>query len=476
MTSQATELKRTITTTGATAIVVGSMLGAGIFLAPALVASYTTSVAAYLAYWLIGGLTALAGAASFAELGAMMPRSGGEYAFLQRAFGNSVALAAGWTLVLIVFPGSIASMVSALTQYQVLPWINAWSGNDYAVTSALGTGLNIGIILLLTLLNIAGARLSSSAQTVIVALPLGILTVLAFVGLAFAPEAQSSARYVPVATDVLSPTSTSLSVFALAFMATYFAYSGWNAAGYVAGEVKDPARNVPRALLIGTTIVTVLYLLLSWFFVQTLGLEGLRQAPEAGTASVVAWLGQAHGAWMSIPIALGVLASVNSSVLSGARITYALSEDELLPPFLGRVSRRNGSPHVALWFQALVSIVLVLTGTFNELLMLTSLTMLIIGAAAVSALLYLRRREPHAERPFRVPFYPWVPLVYLVGCLVVIGSQFHTAILAILQGEDESRSHTYVLAGVLAFVSIIVLHALWQRFNPAAPTDSSPSL
>ena len=446
------------------------MLGVGIFLAPALIASYAGSVSAYMLYWIIGGLTALAGAASFAELGTMMPRSGGEYAFLQRAFGNSVGLAAGWTLVLVVFPGSIASMVAALTEYQVIPWLNALFDVSWSHTDGIASCLSVVIILLLTLLNIAGARLSSSAQTVIVTLPLALLAALALGGLAFGPEASAPVGSLSVDKDL-----SRLGVFSMAFMATYFAYSGWNAIGYVAGEVENPSRNVPLALLGGTAIVTTIYLLLAWFFVQTLGLEGLRRAPEAGSSSVGAWLGPTLGAWMSVPIAFGVLASTNSSVLGGARISFALAQDGLLPRAFQRIAPSTSTPYFALWVQAAVSIVLILTGTFKQLLMLTSLTMIIIGAAAVAAVIRLRRLEPHTPRPFRVPMYPLAPMIYLGGSLLVIGSQCHSAVHSLVYGtSDTNGSHVYVLSGLVAFVSIIALHALWQRFKTASsPPDSS---
>lgn len=435
------------------------MLGVGIFLAPAIIAEHAASATTYMLYWLLGGLIALAGAASFAELGTMMPRSGGEYAFLQRAFGNSVAVAAGWTLVLIVFPGSIASMVAALTQYQILPWANVLLQTDFTHEGSAAKFVNVTLILILTLLNLAGANLSARAQTVVVTLPLVILTILALFGLCLAPEsAETSAK-------VLHPSGSGLTVFSLAFMATYYTYSGWNAVGYVAGEVQNPSRNVPRALIGGTLIVTSIYVLLAWFFVQTLGITGLRNSPEAGSASVGAWIGVSAGAWMSIPIALGVLASTNSSVLGGARISFALAEDGLLPKSFKEISASGKVPAFALWVQALVSIILVITGTFNELLMLTSLTMLLIGAAAVAALIYLRRKEPTTPRPFKVPFYPLTPAIYLTGCGVVIFSQCLSAMRTLFDPYNATKSDTYILGGLIAFVTIIVVHALWQRFK-----------
>lgn len=457
----ASELPRSISTVGALSIVVGSMLGVGVFLAPAIIADVTHAPLAYLGYWLVGGLTALAGAMSFAELGTMMPRSGGEYAFLRRAFGPSVAVAAGWTLVLVVFPGSIAAMSVAVSEYQLLPALVALRGDDFAHPHLVENLVSTCLIAVFTVLNVAGARLSSRAQTVLTTAPLAILLLVACAGLLWAPAVTPD----PTVLLPHTPTTSPWQAFAVSFMATYFAYSGWNAVGYVAGEVNAPARNVPRALLLGTAVVTALYLLLAAFFLKVLGLHQLPHAPEAGSAAVSAWLGPHIGVWMSVPIALGVLSSVNGTVLGGARISFALAEDRLLPPRLATISPRSQSPSAALWLQAAVSVLLVWTGAFDELLMLTSLTMLVIGAASVSALLALRRKEPNTLRPFTVPLYPWTPLLYLAGSGFVIAAQCWMAIEALAARAEDSLRHIYILVGFAAFAAIILVHSLWLRLK-----------
>lgn len=461
--SRSPELPRSISRLGATAIVIGSMLGVGIFLAPAVMLQQGLSPRAYMFYWLVGGLTALAGALSFAELGAMMPRSGGEYAFLRRAMGPSVAVATGWTLVLVVFPGSIAAMCVAVAEYQFIPWIEAFLGHAVTSPRALSNGLALTLTLFFTLLNIKGAQLSARAQTVLTVFPLVTLCLVAVAGLAFAPAAPHIDLSAVTAPDL--PTQHRIHVFAVAFMATYFAFSGWNAVAYVAGEVEEPARNVPRALFIGTLIVTGLYLLLAYFFLHTLGPHHLAQSPEAGSAAVSAWLGGTSGWWMSVPIALGVLASINGTVLGGARISFALAQDRLLPHFLASTSRREGAPHAALWMQALVTAILILSGTFELLLQLTSLTMLVIGSTSVAGLIVLRVTEPETERPFRVPFYPFTPLVYLAGSLFVVGVQCWVAASSILRQDGEHRQQSFVLLGFAAFGLIIVAHRLWHRLR-----------
>lgn len=447
------------------------MLGVGVFLAPAIIAEVTQQPYAYLFYWLVGGLTALAGAMSFAELGTMMPRSGGEYAFLRRAYGPSVAVAAGWTLVLIVFPGSIAAMSVAVSEYQLVPALESLAGRPLVHPVLAKNGISTLLILLFTLLNVAGARLSSRAQTVLTTAPLLILLAVACAGLLFAPAAPEALPHAVT----LVPQASPWRAFAVSFMATYFAYSGWNAVGYVAGEVNRPARNVPRALLGGTLVVTALYLLLAAFFLKVLGLPQLIDSPEAGSSAVSAWLGPQIGVWMSVPIALGVLSSVNGTVLGGARISFALAEDKLLPPRFARISPHSQAPTAALWLQALVSALLVWTGAFDELLMLTSLTMLVIGAASVSALIALRYKEPHTLRPFSVPWYPLTPLVYLAGSGFVIAAQCWMAIKALLEQSDDSLRQAYILVGFAAFAAIILVHSLWQRLKSDRPSSTKLS-
>ena len=475
---------RRITATGALAIVVGSMLGVGIFLNPTIVAQHSTSAGVYLAMWLLGGLIALCGATAFAELGAMIPRSGGEYAFLQRAFGNSVSVAAGWTLVLVIFPGSIAAMAVAVSDYQLLPLLAAAGVLDPehvppGAATLIARTLALVIVAGFTLTNWQGAHVGARTQTALTVVPLVLFAIFAVTGIILFDPAplDPSAPLHPAATSPTAPGAGPLAAFSVSFMAVYFAYSGWNAVAYAAGEVDRPGRNVPLGLVGGTLAVTALYLTLGYFFLHVLGMDGLREAGEAGSVTAVAVFGDAARTPVTLLIAIAVLSSINGTVLGGARVGFALARDGLLPRRLARLSPRTGVPGPALLFQAIVSVALVLTGTFEQLLQLTSATMLIIGTAAVLALFVLRIREPDTPRPYRVPLYPLPPLVYVAFSLFVIGWMLVSAVVGIARHDANRLESTFVLLGILVFFAVVLAHAMWHRLartRAQAPRSGAP--
>lgn len=457
MTTDKAQLERRIGTLGATTIVMGSMLGIGIFLNPPVVARYSETLLGYLATWGFGGLVALCGALAFAELGASMPETGGEYAFLRRAWGPSIASAAGWTLVSVIFPGSIAAMSVAVAEFQLVPLLERVSEGAIVLERVGSRAIALGLVTAFTLINLLGARRSAATQTLLTLAPLFGFALLALVGFWMTPDP----AFQP-AEAAIEPQPWARS-FANGFVATYFAYSGWNAVAYVAGEVKRPESTLPRALVFGTLAVTALYLLLAWFFVDTLGLAGVRAASEAGTASASAFLGSNAVLVMSSLIALGILSSINGTILGGARISFALAEDGLFPHAFRRVSSTTAVPSSALLLQAALCGGLIVTGTYEGLLALTSITMLVIGTAAVAAVFVLRRRAPELPRPFRIPFFPVPPLIYIVGSGVVIGYSCYEAIHRLFVGHEDAAQSWYALIGLLLFVVLASAEYLRAR-------------
>lgn len=407
---------------GATSIVAGSMLGVGIFLTPHLVAQSVTSSGLFLSLWGLGGVLAIAGAVTYAELGAMMPDAGGDYVYLDRAFGPTLSFAAGVVLFVGVFGGSIASMSAAVSQYQ-LSLLTGLVGIDLSAqwieVAAFGLSgvesVAIGLVLALTALNALGVRLSSNTQTLLTLIPVGLLTVFAVGALATAPHATA----VPAST-----TSGGASSIGAAVLNIYFAYAGWNAVAYVGGEVTDPGRTIPRALLVGTVLVTALYLLLCASWIAVLGMGGIAQAFESGTASARALFGQGAEGFVAAIIALALIGSVNATVLGGGRIGYAMGREGALPSTFGVLSSVARVPARALWAQAAFSVFLIGSGTFEQLVQLTSIAMFLLGSLTVCALFVLRRREPDADRPYRASLYPVLPALYLVTALAVIGMEF----------------------------------------------------
>ncbi len=387
------------------------MLGIGIFLSPPQVAGYIDSTFAFFAVWVAAGVIVLGGAMAFAELGRRMPEAGGDYVFQRAAFGPSVAFASGWGLFAAIFCGSIAAVAVALCQYQ----LSALLGVDLT-QPLLGpiTGAQLGgalIIVLLTALNAGGVRPAAMVQELTTFVPILLL-----IGLAvWAAFTGGHAQPEPVRESV------TLSGVVKAYLAAYFAYSGWNAVIYVAGEVRDPERNIPRALIGGTLGITALYLALCVGFIAVLGLGGLAKAGEAGGAVAGVLGGGAAQTWTNLAVLLCLLATLNASILGGGRVAYAMACDGAFWRKAAHIDPETYAPTTALWLQAGWAVLLVLSNRFDQLLLAVSLTMVVTGGLTVAALFVLRRRE--GWKGPRV-----LPAVYLAASVVVVVVQLRDAL------------------------------------------------
>ena len=403
----------------AQSIVSGSMLGIGIFIFPPVVAQHIHSSGWFMLVWLLGGLAALCGALCVAEMGAMMPRAGGEYPYLRLAYGPGIAFSTGWLQLLATFPGSLATMAVGTATYQ-LPVL---FGARMAVPIDLGvmtveapTFWAIALVVLLTGLNHIGVALSGRVQLVLTVVPLAVLLVVSLfvvgdIGTIEVGGAGFDLDLWPI------PTAAAL---AAAYLPVYFAYSGWNAAIYIGGEIEDPGRNLPHAVIGGTLSVLVLYMVLSLGFLSVFSVADLAGVGEAGTAAAGRLFGQVGIFVMTTMILLAMLGSINGSVMTGSRIAYAMAEQGHFPPSGGRLHPRFGTPIVALWTQAGLAVGLITMQGFEALMRYASCAMLISGSLTVYSVVRLRRRLPEMARPYRVGFYPWVPLAYIGSSLFVL--------------------------------------------------------
>ena len=403
----------------AQSIVAGSMLGIGIFIAPPLVAQHVDSSGYFLLMWLLGGLAALCGALCVAELGAMMPRAGGEYPYLRLAYGPGIAFSTGWLQLLATFPGSLAAMAVGTSTYQ-LPVL---FGERFAEPVALGplsvdgpTFWAVAIVLLLTGLNHVGVVLSGRVQIVLTMVPLVVLLVVSVFVVGDVGTVQVGQ---PGPTLGLWPVPAPAAL-AAAYLPVYFAYSGWNAAIYIGGEIENPGRNLPRAVIGGTLAVLVLYMVLSAGFLSVFGVADLAGVGEAGTAAAGRLFGQAGIIVVTTMILLAMLGSINGSVMTGSRIAYAMAEQGHFPAQAGKLHVRFGTPVVALWTQAGLAVGLIALQGFEQLMSYASCSMLISGSLTVYCVVRLRKVLPDQPRPYRVPYYPWVPYAYIGSCLFVL--------------------------------------------------------
>lgn len=432
----------------ALALVAGTMLGIGIFIAPPVVAKYVQSPVWFLALWLGGGLAALCGALCMAELGAMLPRAGGEYLYLRRSYGPGVAFATGWLQLLAIFPGSLAAMAVGTATFQ-LPTL---FGPGFAAPVELGpwtlegpTFWAVLLVLLLTGLNHLGIVLSGRVQLLVTIVPLAILLLVSVYVIGDVGVAQ-------VSTDALRAAWTQApgaGEFAQAYLPIYFAYSGWNAAIYVGGEIAEPGKNVPRAVVGGTLVVLILYVVLCAGFLSVFDTRALAGVGEAGTAAAGQLFGPTGVLVVTLMIVLAMLGSINGSIMTGSRIAYAMAQEGHCPPLAGQLHRRFGTPVVALWAQAALAIALIASRKFDQLMDYASAAMLISGSLGVAAVIVLRRKQAELPRPYRLRFYPWAPAIYIASSLFVLGS------LAL--GGDVS-----VWMALGWFALALLVHAAWR--------------
>ena len=439
-------------------VVAGSMMGIGIFLMPQLVAQHVDSTWLFLAVWLLGGLFALAGAVACGELGAMMPRAGGDYVFQREAFGQSVAFASGWVLFAAIFTGSVAAVAVGVCQYQlpVLLGVETLTDPSDPAFYLFGHGVSKAhaiaavLVIAVTALNVAGTKLSALAQSLMTFVPIVAFSCLAVVAIVVGGDADAVARAVP------PPESTNLSGLVSAYVAVYFAYSGWNNIIYVAGEVRKPGKMIPRSLIWGTVAVTTLYLLLCLTFLNVLGLDHIRglEAMEAGSATALAVGGDTGRLVMTIVIAMALIASLNATILGGARVAYAMGRGGAFLGTFGKLGR-NGVPTRALWLQAGLAICFILFETFDQIAQTVGLAMLITGFLTVASLFVLRVKKPDMPRPYRATLYPWLPALYLLSCLVVLAVKFSEAF-------SDKPNAWLPLLGIAILLVALVSHWIYQ--------------
>ncbi len=384
----------------AAAIVVANMIGTGVFTSTGFQAMSLQDPVTILLAWVVGGVLALCGAAAYAELGAMMPKAGGEYVYLREAYHPLIGFLSGWVSLFAGFSAPIAVAALAFGKYTaaVIPGLeDPWAQK----------GLAIALVAGMTALHGFDTVIGGRVQTVLSAGKALLITVFILLGLTLGDGDWSNVQpytdWNPLTED-----------FAIALMYVSFAYSGWNAAAYIAGDLEDPARTVPRALLYGTGLVMLLYVLLNLVFLYALPIHVL-DAPivEVGDAAATSMFGTTAGNLMSTLIAIGLMSAVSAMVMAGPRVYAAMAEDGALPAVLARRSKR-GVPLVAVGLQGVLATTIVLVGELGEVLRYVGFLLSIFAALAVGAVFVLRVRRPDAARPYRTWGYPVTPILFIV--------------------------------------------------------------
>jgi len=383
---------------------------------PIIVSQMVPHAGAMLGTWVAGGALALAGAMAYAELAALRPRAGGEYVYLYEAFGPMAAFLTGWTSFVAGFSGAIAASSVALADY-VGRFVPAAADSTPLLTLPLPglsptitprTIVALTAVAALTVIHARGLGPGRVVQNVLAALKVSALVI--FVALAFAIGHGTLGH-------VADGGRTTAGAFALALVPVMFSYSGWNAATYVAEEVRDPGRNVPIALAVGTLAVVVIYVALNLTYLFAMPVTELAALRGGRLLDIVAerLFGFVAGGVLAAFTIVGLAASISAMVLAGPRVYYAMARDGLFLPAAARVHPRFRTPIVAIVAQSLWSGVLVLSGTLSQLVSYTGFAVVLFSGFAVAAVFVLRRRRPDDERPFRTWGYPWAPAVFVVA-------------------------------------------------------------
>jgi APA family basic amino acid/polyamine antiporter len=405
--TDAADLPRKLTLFDGAALLVGSVIGSGIFVVPSLIAQRVPEPGLVIAIWIFSGLLVLCGALTLAELGAMLPHSGGLYVYMREAYGPFWGFLYGWTIMLVAIPASIAALTSVFLLYLQL---------FVPLTVPLEKALGIAVLSGLAFVNARGAKLGAGVQNTFTVLKVaGLLGLIAF---ALITRVGDPANLLPLAPAQLS--GSLLTAIGLAMISTLFAYDGWQFVSLLAGEVRDPGRNVPRSIITGVLVVIALYVSANLAYIYVLGQARIAGAERVAADAMREMIGPAGATLIAGVILCSTFGAISANVLAGPRVLFAMGRDGLLFPQLARVHPRHETPSTAIWALALWSAVLTLTGGYEHLITLSGFANWIFFTMIVLSVIVLRRRHPEWARPYRVTGYPVTVIVFVLVSSVFV--------------------------------------------------------
>src|SRR5262245_11956139 len=395
-TSPPRDLPRKLGLLDSTSIVVGTMIGSAIFLVPSTIAQNIHSVPIILAIWLTAGVVSMFGALAYAELGAMMPVSGGQYVYLTEAWGPLWGFLCGWAFFLVARSAAIAAIATGFATYL---------SQFVAMSPTASRGSAAALILALTLVNYRGVRLAAKVQNVFTGLKL--LGLLLLIG--------STISHGPAVSHQPSqPSEFSAAQFGAAVVACIFAYNGWFLIGMVGAEVTNPQRNLPLAIILGVTVVTVLYVLANIGFLRTLTIAEIAGAERVAEAAATRTMGAIGSTFVAVTILASTFGSANGAIMTAPRLYFAQARDGLFFRSFGKIHPAFETPHIALLGSGIYSAILALTGSYSQLVSYATFMFWVLYGVTVAGLIVLRRTHPDAPRPYRMFGYPVTPVVFIV--------------------------------------------------------------
>jgi len=406
----------------AAVIVISNVIGVGIFTTPGVVATMLPGPGAMLGVWAAGGALAFAGALAYAELAARRPQAGGEYVYLRESFGGLAAFLTGWTSFVAGFSGAIAAGAVGVAAYldRLVPGaadtavLAAFHLGPLAVAVSVRSVVAIAVIVSLALVHARGLGPGRVIQNVLTVLKVGALAIFVIAGLSIAPHG-------PPAVALAAPPGGGWRMWLLALVPVMFSYAGWNAAVYVAEEIREPERNLPRALAAGTVAVVAIYLALNALYLRVVPRAAMAGAIGVGELAAGRLFGSAAATLFAALAIVIILGSLSAMTLAGPRIYFAMARDGAFLPAAGIVHPRFRTPAVAILAQAAWSALLVVSGTFEQLLTYTGFAVILFSGLAVLSLFVVRRRD-ETPSPFRAWGYPWAPAIFCAVSFAIVAN------------------------------------------------------
>jgi APA family basic amino acid/polyamine antiporter len=418
--------KQQLNLTDAIALIVGIVIGAGIFRTPSLVAANTANDTMFLLAWILGGVVSLIGALCYAELTTTFPNAGGDYHFLSKAYGKRLSFLFAWARMSVIQTGSIAVLAYIFGDY--LTQIYSLGQFSSVIYAAL-------VVIILTAINVAGVRMGTGAQKLFTMAEVSGALIIVAAGLFFAPAAVETMA----TTQTASATANSTGSFiGLAMVFVLLTFGGWNEAAYISAELKSGRNRMVKALIISLVVITLIYLLINIAFLKALGHQAMSQSEAVGVDLMrIVW--GPTGVWLiSVLVAISALTSVNATIFTGARTNYALGKDFKFFSRLGKWNNQRSGPVNAFIVQALISVALISLGLwtrsgFETIIEYTAPVFWFFFLLVGIALFVLRKKEPNTYRPFRVPLYPFTPLVFcLSSAYLLYSSLMYTGVGALV--------------------------------------------
>lgn len=448
-------------------VMVGIVIGSGIFLTTGLIAKNLPSPGLILLVWVVGGILTLAGALTYAELGSSLPQAGGQYVYLREAYGPLCAFLFGWVVFLVYMSGGSAALAAAFAEYfgYFFPSLSIQKilyskeilifGKSLTFTLSAGQLVAVAAIIFLSIFNYIGLSYGKIIQNIFTVVKIG--AILCFVILGFAIGKGQSFDL------VLSPQGVDpgqlIVGFGIALVAVSWAFDGWNNVNFVAGEIKNPKRNIPLALIFGTIGVTILYVLVNYIYLYSLPIHEISGEIRIAEKSASALFGGEMGAVIASVVMISTFGALNGNILTAPRVYFAMAKDNLFFKKVGEVHPRYRTPGFSIIIQAIWASILTLSGTFEQLLTFVMFVAIIFWIAAALSVFTLRKKFPQLPRPYKTWGYPYVPVLFIITSMGIL-------INTIIEKPAES------LSGIFITLLGVPVYYYWKKVKGPAESNS----